>query len=536
VSRLRLGPIIGHTDDTSTAVWIRVHDNPEDYELRIRRRGTFPFLSTETQADQLEFGTAVAFGDALRPEWEYDYDVLRRGRVIPGTEGTFRTMPVPGSYAEGLFVSVSCSHGKDLGAWPLLASYIKEAKPRFLIMMGDQVYLDSGDEIAANVWERHFDSQSALRRQAIADKYQEHWSREPIRTILANIPTYMMWDDHDIRNGWGSLAPDSPTLAARYNRGKKIAASYNAYFEDARDLFWHFQACRNPRPPASLAFPSAGTRKGIPFFFRCGRLAVIVLDARGDRDVWRATHPVLGNDQWAFLNKVFGALPADVDALCLVVPLPLTSMSPTGITQTTLGNRTDDIEMFEKGDAKGLMELAMMGGRKGFFSRLTANRWRAGPPIFGDIGNTQLDTLTDVRDCWANHFCRAEQSELIRTAGRARLTNRLASQPRSLMFIGGDLHAGGLFTVSASNPDFVAPSLVSSGISKQSLSAPVGILMDEDFEITNGIHAKLQKYTSAFNFGVTHVFFGGGSALFRNAVAHDGENTFWSLKLPAEGL
>ena len=59
---------------------------------------------------------------------------------------------------------------------------------------------------------------------------------------------YMVWDDHDIRDGWGSLAADSPTMAAQHPRGAPIFRKCTAYFEDARDVYWHFQGCRNPLP------------------------------------------------------------------------------------------------------------------------------------------------------------------------------------------------------------------------------------------------------------------------------------------------
>ena len=39
---------------------------------------------------------------------------------------------------------------------------------------------------------------------------------------MANVPIYMMWDDHDIRDGFGSLASDSETLVQKYPRGKDI--------------------------------------------------------------------------------------------------------------------------------------------------------------------------------------------------------------------------------------------------------------------------------------------------------------------------
>lgn len=529
MSHLLLGPIVGHTTDQSTIIWIRVGDDPANYTLRIRGAGVFPFGSTEDPPGPIEFGTAVAVASGLRSDWEYRYQILRRTRVV-GEGGTFRTMPPPQSMADVLFVSISCSHATDPGAWPLLDRYVKSAKPRFIVMMGDQVYLDDGDETAAAVWPNHFDSKPAPRRQAIADKYQEHWSREPVRSIMANTPCYMMWDDHDIRNGWGSFATDSPALAAQYPRGAKIAAEFNAYFEDCRAAYWHFQGCRNPPAPASLGLPPPGKRVGMPFYMRCGRLLVLVLDDRGARDLWRPSHPVLGEEQWTFLTKALGSLTSDIDALALVVPLPLTSMAPDGATQRIYGDRTDDVDLFKDGNRAGLLELFGHAGKGALDATVTITFGILG----AHFGGFRLDELTDVRDNWANHFCQAEQAALIRAAGQARMTNRLASQPRGLVLIGGDLHAGGMFDLTVSDPDFSAPSLVTSGISKQTGkgSGIVGFIMDEDFDVADGIHARLQKFTNVYNFGVTQVLFGGQSAVITNAVAHEGESDYWSLRLP----
>src|SRR6266542_6675788 len=97
LNRLKLGPIVGHTSDTSTRVWIQVFDDPADYALRVHGGGIFPFESTE--GGLLEFRTGLAVAEGLRPDWRYRYNVLRRGRSVAGARGTFRTMPVPGSMA-----------------------------------------------------------------------------------------------------------------------------------------------------------------------------------------------------------------------------------------------------------------------------------------------------------------------------------------------------------------------------------------------------------------------------------------------------
>ncbi len=61
--------------------------------------------------------------------------------VVPGGHGTVRTMPRPGSMADILFVTISCSDWKRDGAWLQLEQFVRDQQPRFILMIGDQVYL-----------------------------------------------------------------------------------------------------------------------------------------------------------------------------------------------------------------------------------------------------------------------------------------------------------------------------------------------------------------------------------------------------------
>src|SRR5206468_309609 len=125
------------------------------------------------------FGTAVATATGLRADWGYRYDILYRHRRVSGGTGHFRTMPPSGSMADVLFVTLSCAHTTKLGAWQLLERYVGAAKPRFLLMIGDQVYLDEG----ADVWRDHLRSSPEKRRAAMAQRYCDAWAKEPVRTL-----------------------------------------------------------------------------------------------------------------------------------------------------------------------------------------------------------------------------------------------------------------------------------------------------------------------------------------------------------------
>ena len=66
--------------------------------------------------------------------------------------------------------------------------------------------------------------------------------------------------------------------------------------------------------------------------------------------------PILGAEQWGFIEQVFANLPGDVDVLAVVTPTPIASIDPNGQTMKLMGDRTDDVEAFKRGDEKGVLD------------------------------------------------------------------------------------------------------------------------------------------------------------------------------------
>jgi hypothetical protein len=532
--RLQLGPVVGHTDDTSTRIWIQVSDDPARYELRVEGVGLFKFKSTEFGA--VEFGTAIALVTGLQPDLRYRYRVVRAGRFVRGANGSFRTLPPPSSMTNLLFCAISCNGAEQDGAWQKFSEFVERSQPSFVAMMGDQVYLD---EDAPNVFQQHLHSDSATRRRAMAEMYRVNWSRDPVRQVLANVPTYMVWDDHDIRDGWGSLAPDSPIMAAKHPRGAPIFRACTAYFEDARDVYWHFQGCRNPLPgdyrdpltgQPDPAFPNYiggplphGLRLGMPFVFRCGRLMVLMLDSRGERDIFRKDYPILGQRQWTFIDDVFAHLPADVDALAVVTATPIASQDPDGSTQRLMGERTDDIEAFKRGDEQELFHPKSTKDITDLLKAVASTKISRFTGEQPNLGNFQISNLDEARDQWSHRASRREQQDLLKKAFAARYANRNAASGRGLVFLSGDIHIGCIFDVSSLRPPGKAVSLTSSGISQIDDTQPlVGTFIDEEFSLAFGLHSTLRDVVNVFNFGVVQVQPTGSGAEISAVLAHEG--------------
>ncbi len=540
--RLQLGPVIGHTDATSTRVWIQVGDDPARYALRVEGVGLFKFVGTEGSA--VEFGTAIALVTGLQPDIRYRYRVVRAGRFVIGASGTVRTLPPPQSATNLLFCVVSCNGAEQVGAWERFREFVERSQPSFIVMMGDQIYMDEDEP---DIFANHFDSDSTTRRRAMADKYRANWSRGPVREVLANTPTYMVWDDHDIRDGWGSLASDSPTMAAQHPRGAAIFRKSTAFFEDARDAYWHFQGCRNPMPgdyrdPALPAQPDPalpnyidapiphGQRRAMPFVFRCARLVVLVLDSRGERDVFRKDHPILGASQWAFVDDVFAHLPADVDALAIVTATPIASQDPDGQTQRLMGTRTDDVEAFSRGDEKALFHPKSTKDAADLGKAIISAKIARATGFQPNFGHFQISNLDEARDQWSHRFARGEQRDLVRKAFAARRVNRDAASGRGLVFLSGDIHIGCIFEISALLPRASATSLTASGISQIDDTQPlVGTFIDEVFAVAPGIRSSLQSVVNSFNFGVVQVQPTGAGAEVSAVLAHEGNSFAFGL-------
>jgi PhoD-like phosphatase len=543
VTRIVLGPIVGHTDHQSSRVWIQVADDPVLYRLRVQGVGLFQFVSTE-MGGPLEFRTAIAEVRGLRPDFGYRYAVVREGRTIANGKGTFRTMPDPSSLAHLTFCAISCNIAEEDGQWAALGKYIADARPQFLLMMGDQLYLDEG---ATNLFDKERRHQPReKRRAAIAEKYRENWSRPVVRDVLANIPVYMMWDDHDIRDGWGSSPADSPTMVARHPRGQPIFELCRGYYEDCRDAYWHFQGCHNPRPSnASLdpllpnyvdAPPRPGVRRAMPYAFRCGRLVVIVLDSRGERDVFRPNLPILGAEQWQFIDHVFANLSPDVEALAVVTATPLASIDPEGPTMKLMGNRTDDIEAFRRGSEAGTLDLSS-DTRPDQLALAIVNVHLS--PIVSastgsevNAGSFKLSGIDEARDQWSHKFSRPEQAALLRAAGRARLVNRAPQAPRGLIFLAGDIHVGARFTIRCEEPRYEALLLVASGINTVFDKPPtIDVLLSREFDVAPGIRSTLKEVVVEPNFGVIDVVPTGSGAEINGAVVHKGVSAAFGLDI-----
>jgi len=177
-----------------------------------------------------------------------------------------------------------------------------------LIMGGDQIYADAifNEKQPLYAW-----SQKPLKEQLSApvsdtlrqridqfylDTYIRSWTQSAaLRYCLASIPSIMMWDDHDIIDGWGSQPYRLET-----------SPTYRAMFDSAKKYFTLFQV-RGINNRALQQRNTAPAHFGMTLRFR--DYGVLVMDNRSQRTLQN----IMGSGKPDFIQGL-SALQADWQA------------------------------------------------------------------------------------------------------------------------------------------------------------------------------------------------------------------------------
>jgi phosphodiesterase/alkaline phosphatase D-like protein len=460
-----LGPIVGHTTQTESRIWIR-HAEPFDFVLRYARASAPERSDVAVVEDAHEvallpgpgFGVrTVALAD-LWPDTRYVYEVVRAGtprvaREFPTEAPSFFTMPAAIEDMRFMFMSCNGLHRRPPGRratamWERANLEVsRDPNIRFALLGGDQVYaddmrdvwLDEGGE--AKLASLGHDEVVAELAAAYAKVYSGYWHQPAIRRFMANVPCLMMWDDHDIYDGWGSHGDEHDALP-------------QAFFAAASQAFDAHQGVHNP---------ANGSKEHRAFAFTVGELGVLMLDLRSNRRIDADTaYPLLGTAQWDFvqssLDRFAAAKVTHLAVACSVPPVFAGRVLPT-LPGWLLQEEHDDV----------------------------LDQWSSGP------------NLNDQRRLFGKLFeFRRETSA-------------------NVLLIGGDVHCASITRLRSRHPQFVFDDepegatihqLVSSGIGHQAPTGAAGWLLDRyiggEQNVSDALHlvADVQHIYRARNFAV----------------------------------
>jgi len=194
-SMLTHGPIIGHTTDTTTRIWVRA-DEPCKMQVRFSSKGRTIVSETIRLVEENNFcGSAEVTG--LSPKTTYSYRVFldnkEQGSDVRQEITTFSRALEPGIIRIGFGHSLRGSGTQDI--WKAVAA----KKPDLFILMGDNIYSDSTEPAR----------QRRMYLQFRADRY--------FRAFGASTPIYAVWDDHDY--GKDNSDRTQPGIWTRFTAG-----------------------------------------------------------------------------------------------------------------------------------------------------------------------------------------------------------------------------------------------------------------------------------------------------------------------------
>jgi hypothetical protein len=205
--------------------------------------------------------------------------------------------------------------------WRHLAGRHARTPFHLLIQGGDQFYADQ-------VWNVVAELRRLTRRLHVADRahqiseeateqvadfyFQRHtelWAQEDLRPVLACIPSVMMWDDHDIYDGYGSHPPSWETSAA-----------HRAVFAEARNAFRLFQLGLGPDDelPGALA-PDASHYS---WCYRIGDTGILAPDLRATRTFEQVMSP----EAWDAVERALDGL-RDCRTVVIVSTVPIVNLN-----------------------------------------------------------------------------------------------------------------------------------------------------------------------------------------------------------------
>jgi alkaline phosphatase D len=359
-SRLTSALIVGHTTTDSARIWVR-SQKPGEYwlivspgpidtarEPIVRHQGGVPHavlrrVGTEDHRHPIwkldmrgenDF-TDVADVTGLTPETEYHCAVFPRKpdpfKWEVGYDQSqpicFRTMRRDPS--EVVFGFHSCHmpyksenvHNMDM--WSFYGQQLAAEKADFLIAGGDQVYTDGDGNLNIWKWLRKVKREGPTledMKSWYRDIYRGYWGFPQVQQVLRQWPSYMIWDDHEIMDGWGSyeereLSDRLDTILEIENRSLNLTLA-KRMFRAAKKVYTEYQHSHNPRTPSGQW----------DYSFTCGHAAFYVWDMRGHREFERDACRVLGERQrdrfLRWLAKPDGEA-AHASALFVVSPVPV---------------------------------------------------------------------------------------------------------------------------------------------------------------------------------------------------------------------
>lgn len=422
--------LVGEVTDREAALLVRVPDGlPRGRRLVLELRtgsSDDPVASTALRPDGHLGHSAVARFDGLEPGTRHRYALFLRPAEIedePGSgqslaRGSFRTEPEDRDALRFAFGSchLPTNAGGDseeevMNRWSELA---RRDDYDLLILMGDQVYGDPLDRIPS-------EDDVPSWRQRYSALYDRLWGYRPVREVTRRTPTYMILDDHDVFDDFGTVGLNEDRV------------------EGALEIARRYQ--RDHGPGDSRSFHAS---------FRRGPASFFLVDVRTHREKEPAgsAFPILGPAQWQDLEAWARSRETrEADVVFFVLPVPAAFLPVKEIERAA--EEIKDVAG-EGGLAAGSLIGALAGGGVGavaggafgtVLGRRIAHAFAEREGLINNINER------DLEDQWTFEPNQRDLERLLDLAFDLandidRGTGRPGDHPRAVFFLAGDAHAG----------------------------------------------------------------------------------------------
>lgn len=310
-----VGPVVGKVTENSARILLEASENTtvDGFAIAMVGQTTAPIQAT---VDLKRGIPGILRFRGLKPNTRY----IIYFSGIRAQPATFKTFSKDHSRMNIGVVSCNkpgCCQETDLWG-DLYHRYVKTGEMDLLLHVGDQVYGDEAYSKAVRKLEGRRVGTKAQQHHILElyrEIYRTNWGFETTRQVLASVPSLMMWDDHEIRDDWGSLPGDKNPNSQAYHIGTLARQVYREYQRQLWD---------------DDVIPPAGQLED--HYHAWGDIGVLFVDQRGGRSFESdPARPYLSIQQWERIRRSLapsGEL-GNVRALVVVSTVPLVYLGST---------------------------------------------------------------------------------------------------------------------------------------------------------------------------------------------------------------
>ena len=491
-TKLVLGPFIGNITHSSVKFWMSLGPGDTDKEVFVTLKRCAYGPQSEAEARQKpvritiidnpeeakrgvikcareDFGTGTATIANLEQNSKYSYQLWQdenckialaldtrsledrdqKKDFLKAEDLYFWTLPEDGFWRQLDFLLMSCHHPetkKDDGhngfaVWHQIPSIIDEEQNgnvRFAILAGDQIY---ADDVEAKVLK---EPDPKKRRQHYFDIYKRFWDDVNYRRVLCRVPSVLMWDDHDITDGWGSREDSFKT-----KNSEEFKDEWQRLFATAKEMFGIMQASRNPDPLAK--------EFGFDTCFRVGSAGFVVADLRSNRNIRKFYETREGKKVW--IGQVWR--PEQLDAIKKWIDTEREKLDTLFFVSTVVfSHGAPSVEQFILRMWFRVIDTVNLLNRFLIFKK--ALQW------FNDkVG----DLRDDINDSWGSEANQREAGRALdflfdlenpprKANAHADTAPQNEKKPLNVVILTGDIHTPGYSTIYSSRPEHKAKAVI----------------------------------------------------------------------------